>query len=292
MSAHNFWNNFNIGFLHGMFNSNPFFGCCMNNFPVFNSCFMPVFNTSNLFFVPNVFSAMNFSQLMPNMSPPMPDTGQIDINKLFPVDKWQMPVSDNYSFNFNAGMFDTFQKTSGVETNIKKGSSSAQAKMLGSSINEKYFDKMLSHILSQEGGYVNDPSDSGGETNKGVTKATYDAYRKKKGLPLRNVREITDAEVREIYHEFFTGSGADKIDNPRMALMVFDTAVGSGCAKAKELFRKSGGDINKYEELRREWYADIVRRRPKDKKFIKGWNNRITHTMEFASANLPSSTSA
>jgi len=229
---------------------------------------------------------------MPDITPPTPDLGSIDINKLFPTDKWQMPASNNYSFNFNTIGFDTFERTSEVQTNTKKSSSSTPAKMLGSSINEKYYDKMLTHILSQEGGYVNDPDDSGGETNKGVTKKTYDGYRKKKGLPTRNVREITHDEIREIYHEFFTGSGADKIDNPRMALMVFDTAVGSGCAKAKELFRKSGGDINKYEQLRREWYADIVRRKPKNKKFIKGWNNRVTHTMEFASANLPNKISA
>lgn len=291
MSAHNFWNNFTHGFMHGMFNSNPFFGCFGGNWGCnmfFNSCFSP-FNSfnSNLYFVPNVFSAMNFNQLMPNMSPPMPTTGMIDMNKLFPVDNWQAPSDNNYNFQTNIPTFDTFERTT-----PSKSAASKPATITGSSVNEKYFDKMLNHILSQEGGYVNDPADSGGETNKGVTKATYDGYRRKKGLPTRSVKEITDAEVREVYHEIFTGSGADKIDDPRMALMVFDTAVGSGCAKAKELFKKSGGDIKKYEQLRRDWYADIVRRKPKNQKFIKGWNNRVTHTMQFASTNLPDKVSA
>lgn len=228
-------------------------------------------------------SQLNFYPYTQTSSPPSPWSMQFDSNQLFPTEKWQTHTVNNYSANFNTIGTDTFERStvSSVQT------TSNPAKMLGKSINDKYFDKMLSHILSQEGGYVNDPADSGGETNKGITKKTYDGYRRKKGLPVRNVREITDAEVREIYHEFFTGSGADKIDNPRMALMVFDTAVGSGCAKAKELFRKSGGDIKKYEQLRRDWYADIVRRRPKDRKFIKGWNNRVTHAMAFASANLP-----
>lgn len=290
MSAHNFWDNFTFGFVNGMFNNNPFFGGCMNNFnffPSFNSCFTSIFQPfsfpSPMYMFPNVMSQLNFYPYTQTSSPPSPWSMQVDSNQLFPANKWQTHTVNNYSANFNTVGTDTFERTtvSSVQT------TSNPAKMLGKSINDKYFDKMLSHILSQEGGYVNDPADSGGETNKGIIKTTYDSYRRKKGLPVRNVREITDAEVREIYHEFFTESGADKIDNPRMALMVFDTAVGSGCAKAKELFRKSGGDIKKYEQLRRDWYTDIVRRRPKDRKFIKGWNNRVTHTMAFASANLP-----
>lgn len=283
MSAHNFWNNFTHGFMHGMFNSNPFFGCFGGNWGCnmfFNSCFSP-FNSfnSNLYFVPNVFSAMNFNQLMPNMSPPMPTTGMIDMNKLFPVDNWQAPSDNN--FDFNVG-FDTFEyKETPKAGNIKP------AKMTGTSVNDKYFDKMSEYILSQEGGYVNDPTDRGGETNKGITKATYDDYRRRKGLPVRNVREITAQEIKDIHYEFFTACGADKIDNPQMALMVFDVAIGSGVPRAKKMFKQSGGDINKFEQLRREFYNNIVKNDSSQKRFIKGWNNRVNHTREFASANLP-----
>lgn len=44
------------------------------------------------------------------------------------------------------------------------------------------FEKMLKFVLEKEGGYVNDPNDLGGETNKGITTATYNAYRTRKGL--------------------------------------------------------------------------------------------------------------
>lgn len=40
-------------------------------------------------------------------------------------------------------------------------------------MNEQNFDKMLKFILQHEGGYVNDPHDLGGETNKGITHNTY-----------------------------------------------------------------------------------------------------------------------
>ncbi len=281
MSAHNFWNNFSHGFMHGMFGNSPFFCCGWGNW----GC--NTFFNSNLYFVPNVFSMMNFSQLMPEMSPPAFPNVSFDVNELFPVDKWEVPSNNNFDFNFNVG-FDTFEHTKEPE----KAGNLKPAKMTGKSVNDKYFDKMSEYILSQEGGYVNDPADRGGETNKGITKATYDDYRRRKGLPIRNVREITAQEIKDIHYEFFTQCGADKIDNPQMALMVFDVAIGSGVARAKKMFKESGGDINKFEKLRRDFYKNIVKNNPTQNRFIKGWNNRVTHTREFASANLPEKVSA
>lgn len=105
MSAHNFWNNFTHGFMHGMFSNNPFFGGCMGGwggFFQFNSCFNPFFmpytscispfpNNTSLFLVPNVMSGIGFSPLMPNFAMPAPSFN-IDMNKLFPTDKWQPPA--------------------------------------------------------------------------------------------------------------------------------------------------------------------------------------------------------
>lgn len=106
MSAHNFWNNFTHGFMHGMFSNNPFFGGCMGGwggFFQFNSCFNPFFmpytscispfpNNTSLFLVPNVMSGIGFSPLMPNFAMPAPSFN-IDMNKLFPTDKWQpLPI--------------------------------------------------------------------------------------------------------------------------------------------------------------------------------------------------------
>ena len=110
---------------------------------------------------------------------------------------------------------------------------------------------MIDFVLLKEGGYVNDIDDKGGETNKGITHTTYDFYRKSKGLPTRNVRFITDEEVHDIYYnEYYKASGADKIDDPRLAMFVFDTAINHGLSTAKLLLKRSGGNLDKFIEVR------------------------------------------
>ena len=121
------------------------------------------------------------------------------------------------------------------------------------------FDKMLKFVLLREGGYSNNPNDKGGETNKGITYQTYNNYRKSRGLSPRSVKYITDEEVRDIYYNnYYKASGADKIQNPKLAAYVFDTAVNMGVSRAKEFLAKSGNDLNTYEQLRRNKYNQFV----------------------------------
>ena len=105
---------------------------------------------------------------------------------------------------------------------------------------DKNFDKMLQFVLKREGGYINDPNDLGGETNKGITYKTYNAYRKSKNLPARSVKYITDSEVKEIYYNnYYKAVGADKIKKTKLAAIMFDTAVNMGVSKAKTFLQKS-----------------------------------------------------
>ena len=117
--------------------------------------------------------------------------------------------------------------------------------------NDFEYPKMLQFILAREGGYSNHPDDKGGETNKGITHKTYDAYRKSKGLKTRSVKELTDEEMQDIYYnEYYKASGADKIDNPRLAMYVVDTAINHGLSTAKLLLKRSGGNLDKFIEVR------------------------------------------
>lgn len=141
---------------------------------------------------------------------------------------------------------------------------------------DENYEKGLKFVLSKEGGYSNHPHDSGGETNKGITHKTYDADRKGKGLPTRSVKDITDKEVKDIYYKnYYKASGADKIKDPKLATVVFDTSVHMGVKSARTTLNKSNGNVDKYLAIRQEKYKEIAQARPSQKVFLKGWQNRV-----------------
>lgn len=153
---------------------------------------------------------------------------------------------------------------------------------------DEIFEKILKFVLEKEGGYVNDPTDLGGETNKGITYRTYNSYRKSLGLPAQSVKHISDDEVKDIYYNnYYKASGADKIEDPKMAAYVFDTAVNMGVSRAQTFLNQSGGDINKFEKLRRDKYNEFVKANPSQKKYIQGWNNRVNSVVKFVHEGLP-----
>ncbi len=144
------------------------------------------------------------------------------------------------------------------------------------------FDTAMKYLLKAEGGYSNNKYDKGGATNFGITQKTYDLYRKKRGLVIQPVINITKQEAYEIYYsEYWVLSGADKIENFSLALVLFDSAVNHGLGNAKKLFEKSKGDVNTFLNLRREKYKAIVKNNPSQKIFLKGWMNRIDNLNKF-----------
>lgn len=103
------------------------------------------------------------------------------------------------------------------------------------------FDAALRFVLQWEGGYSNHPADKGGETNRGVTTAVYANYRKKQGLPLRSVRLISDAEVKEIYKGSYWNAAGCSLLPSKLALCHFDWAVNSGCSSANRTLQQVVG---------------------------------------------------
>lgn len=154
------------------------------------------------------------------------------------------------------------------------------------------FDKSLKYTLAWEGGYSDHPDDPGGKTNFGVTAAVYNAYRRAKGLPIRHVREITMAEVKDIYKRQYW----DRVQGDRLPVgldyAMFDYAVNSGVARAASALQevlglKRDGVVGEItlskipdeqervvEALCRQRYA-FVRRLSTWKSFGKGWTRRI-----------------
>ena len=98
---------------------------------------------------------------------------------------------------------------------------------------------LLPKILRWEGGFVDDPADSGGATNKGITLATYKAYRKahKMKMPtVADLKKITDDEVLAILKEFYWDKmRADEINNQSIANLCVNNLWGSGTGYIKTI---------------------------------------------------------
>lgn len=96
------------------------------------------------------------------------------------------------------------------------------------------FQPALKRVLVHEGGFVNDPDDPGGPTNRGVTQRVYDGFRRRKGLQLRSVRAITPDEVAEIYkRQYWDAIRGDDLPIG-LDYAVFDFAVNSGVQRASK----------------------------------------------------------
>lgn len=104
------------------------------------------------------------------------------------------------------------------------------------------FKKAMVPLLKFEGGKVNDPDDPGGRTNKGVTQAVYDGYRRRvKNLPVRSVYNMTDVEMMDIYKEQYWDPimGDDLPDG--IDYCIYDAAVNSGTTQAAKWAQRACG---------------------------------------------------
>lgn len=184
----------------------------------------------------------------------------------------------------------------------------------GSGSCEDKFKKVAPIILKHEGGYVNDPDDSGGETNKGITIGTWKSYAKEDlGVEptSENLKKITDEQATIIYRKrYWEPKGFCKINDDKVSLMIYDwtiTSGGAGKEVQKLLVNEFGqhietdGDIgtatidaiNNVEdqdkllkrigEIRKQYYTDLAyytdkegKQQPsKNHKFLNGWHNRV-----------------
>ena len=68
-------------------------------------------------------------------------------------------------------------------------------------------EKVIAWVGLSEGGFVDDPRDPGGRTNRGITQSTYNAWLKSQGRPAKDVRHITKAEAETILRDGPVGPG-------------------------------------------------------------------------------------
>ena len=94
------------------------------------------------------------------------------------------------------------------------------------------FDACMEIIFRNEGGYVNDPHDPGGETNFGISKRAH---------PKENIRGMTKARAAEIYRaEYWKPIRGDDLP-AGLDLVAFDASVNSGVARGAKWLQQAVG---------------------------------------------------
>jgi lysozyme family protein len=170
----------------------------------------------------------------------------------------------------------------------------------------------LEFVLRWEGGFVNNPNDPGGRTNRGVTQKVYDQWRARQGAPAQDVKLIGDAEVEAIYESgYWLAARCDLLDDP-LYLVQFDTAVNMGVGRAVRFLQGAvacpvdgdfgpgtekafaacdrGAAVIHYCNAREAFYDRLIEKNPKLATFRKGWLNRLNALRK--AAGLPGFESA
>jgi lysozyme family protein len=146
-------------------------------------------------------------------------------------------------------------------------------------------------------GYVNDPTDMGGETKYGIAKNS------NKDLNITNLNWETAKRV--YFRRYWLLSHCDQITifAPRLAVLHFDGAVNHGVGRASTFLQRAAGvtadgDIgpatlsaiqaldeitlcNKVCDIRVDFYKSIVTAKPAQVKFLNGWLRRIEEMRAF-----------
>jgi lysozyme family protein len=179
------------------------------------------------------------------------------------------------------------------------------------------FDLFLPILLKLEGGYVDDPDDPGGETNKGMTMAVFQhCSHELLGIDptSENLKSLTDAQAGIIYKaKYWDKMNASSFTSQDLANIVCDFLVNAGTRATRllqHLMNGMGASLvedgaigpatlaalttvdqvglyRDYKQARKAYYLQLAESRPSMAKFLKGWLNRVNTFPD--SPALPSS---
>ena len=137
-------------------------------------------------------------------------------------------------------------------------------------------------------GYVNDPADAGGETKFGIAK---------NANPTVDIKKLTWPQAQQIYFQRYWLAGSCDRMPSALAVLHFDGCVNHGVGAAAKFLQRALGvrddgeigpvTLGRLENAdilavcdsicrqRAEFYHSIVKRKPNQSKFLKGWLARI-----------------
>lgn len=152
------------------------------------------------------------------------------------------------------------------------------------------FNTAFDRLMDNEGGYVNDPKDPGGETKFGISKRSY---------PQLDIKNLTRDQAKAIYlRDFWNAIDADALYDG-VAFQTFDFAVNSGISTAvralqralnvaddghfgpaSEAAAKAMGEADQIMRLLAE-RLDFMRKLSNWKDAGAGWAGRIAANLRF-----------
>lgn len=166
------------------------------------------------------------------------------------------------------------------------------------------FTEAFNLMIANEGGYINDPDDPGGETYKGVSRKIHskwegwtmvDILKRQAGFPANLDK---DPELQEAVSDFYRVNfwdklNGDQIENQEVASSIFDFAVNAGIGTSALLAQlvvetktdgvigpesitkinafDSGHFLAAFTVAKIARYVNIVKKRPTSRKYFYGW---------------------
>ena len=159
---------------------------------------------------------------------------------------------------------------------------------------DERFLQAVEVVLAHEGGYVNDPTDPGGETKYGISKRSY---------PRLDIKNLTIEDAKGIYYrDWWLRYRYNEMADLTVATKVLDLSVNMGAVNAHRILQRAANwaekdqlkvdgilgsktfaPVNRAEPERllqairfvaAEYYYSLAKRRTASRKHLFGWLNR------------------
>lgn len=175
------------------------------------------------------------------------------------------------------------------------------------------FSSCIQYVLDNEGGYTDDPNDSGGPTNFGITQDDLSRWIARPAS-VDDIKQLSLKVAEQIYFKWYWSPlGLNFINNNAICTCIFDTGVNEGLVFAARFAQLSAnncginpllevdgqiGDlsekainncdpsefVNNYASLVKKRYQNIVDGNPSQHVFLNGWLARANRLLTLVSA--------
>ena len=162
---------------------------------------------------------------------------------------------------------------------------------------------LIADVIAREGGYSDNPADTGGPTKYGITQATLSEWRKQP-VTAQDVADLQMPEARLIYEaQYINAPGLYRITDPTLQALLFDSAVQHGPATAVRWLQAAvdvpvdgvcgpvtaaaanANPARAYRQVlatRVRYYGSIIEHDHSQAIFAAGWANRVAEFVEMS----------